>query len=88
MRDDREHLVGIALYTDEALRESRFHLGLAARRRASIAVSAIVGAVLGAFYGREGIPPRWIDGLVGRTSYDDDGRVFELIDKARKMFWE
>ena len=38
----------------------------------------IVGAVLGASYGREGIPPRWIDGLAGRTSHNDDGRVFDL----------
>ncbi len=50
-------------------------------------VAAIVGAVLGGLYGRTGIPGRWIDNLVGRTSFEDDGRVFELIEEAKKTFW-
>lgn len=29
-----------------------------------------------------GLPLRWVDGLLGRTREDDDGRVFELIDRA------
>jgi ribA/ribD-fused uncharacterized protein len=44
--------------------------------------AAIVGAVLGALHGRKGIPERWIDGLLGRTAEEDDGKVFELISRA------
>ena len=29
---------------------------------------------------------RWVDGLVGRTATDDDGRVFELIAQARERW--
>lgn len=47
-------------------------------------IGAIVGAAVGALHGRKAIPQRWIDGLSGRTSVDDDGRVSELIDEARK----
>ena len=50
-------------------------------------IAAIVGAVLGALHGTVGIPKRWIDNLKGRTACDDDGRVFELIDRAEEIFW-
>ncbi|HKG90473.1 MAG TPA: DUF6569 family protein [Gemmatimonadaceae bacterium] len=46
-------------------------------------VAAIVGAAVGALHGRSGLPPRWADGLLGRTGASDDGRVFALIDEAR-----
>jgi ADP-ribosyl-[dinitrogen reductase] hydrolase len=45
-------------------------------------VAAIVGAAVGALHGRSAIPDRWITGLLGRTTSDDDGRVFELIGEA------
>ena len=45
-------------------------------------IAAIVGAVVGALHGRAALPRRWVDGLLGRTREDDDGRVFELIDQA------
>ena len=45
-------------------------------------IAAIVGAVVGALHGRAALPHRWVDGLLGRTGEDDDGRVFELIDEA------
>ena len=45
-------------------------------------IAAIVGAAVGALHGRSGLPDRWIDGLLGRTQADDDGRVFELIEQA------
>ena len=51
-------------------------------------VAAIVGAAVGALHGRKGLPERWIKNLLGRTEADDDGRVFELINEARKVFWE
>ncbi|MEQ1691774.1 MAG: ADP-ribosylglycohydrolase family protein [Gemmatimonas sp.] len=49
-------------------------------------VAAIVGAAMGAAHGTTWIPKRWIDGLLGRTQADDDGRVFELIDAAVARF--
>ena len=45
-------------------------------------VAAIVGAAVGALHGRSALPARWIDGLLGRTSRADDGRVFEPIGAA------
>jgi len=49
-------------------------------------VAAIVGAAMGAASGTAWIPPRWRDGLLGRTSADDDGRVFELVEAAVGRF--
>ena len=49
-------------------------------------VAAIVGAAVGALHGREGLPIRWIDGLLGRTREDDDGRIFALIEAARRRW--
>ena len=49
-------------------------------------IAAIVGAAVGALHGRKAIPQRWIDGLTGRTTDDDDGRVFELLDEARSAW--
>ena len=51
-------------------------------------VGAIVGAALGALYGQEAFAPQWVTDLSGRTSMDDDGRVFEIIKAARKTFWD
>ena len=50
--------------------------------------AAIVGAAVGALHGRKALPGEWIDGLAGRTTLDDDGRVFDLIEEAREQFWE
>lgn len=46
-------------------------------------VAAIVGAALGALHGKRAIPSRWLTGLLGRTTEDDDGFVFDLIEQAR-----
>jgi hypothetical protein len=51
-------------------------------------IAAIVGAVLGALHGKQAIPKRWLDGLVGRTGASDDGRVLELIDAAKAVWWD
>lgn len=51
-------------------------------------VGAIVGAAVGALHGAQAFPERWRRGLLGRTRAEDDGRIFELIDAARKRFWE
>jgi ADP-ribosylglycohydrolase len=50
-------------------------------------IAAIVGALAGALHGRRKIPERWLAGLPGRTSYHDDGRVFELLGQARSIWW-
>ena len=49
-------------------------------------IAAVVGAAVGALHGRSALPQRWIDGLSGRTTTNDDGRVFELIDQARERW--
>ncbi len=49
-------------------------------------IAAIVGAAVGALHGKEKLPKRWVDNLLGRTSFDDDGRVFELLKEA-KIRW-
>ena len=48
-------------------------------------VAAIVGAAVGALHGREALPARWVEGLLGRTQARDDGRVFELIEGTRRL---
>lgn len=50
-------------------------------------IAAIVGAAVGALHGKDAFPSRWIENLSGRTSMDDDGRVFSLIQQARDVFW-
>jgi ADP-ribosyl-[dinitrogen reductase] hydrolase len=47
-------------------------------------IAAIVGAAVGALHGKSAIPERWIEGLVGRTTATDDGRVFGLIAEVSK----
>ena len=49
-------------------------------------IGAIVGAAVGALHGKNAIPERWIKNLLGRTSGNDDGRVFDLIAEARKIW--
>ncbi len=49
-------------------------------------VAAIVGAAVGALHGLEAIPRRWRDSLLGRTTHDDDGRVPELMEQARRAW--
>ena len=49
-------------------------------------VAAIVGAAVGALHGRRNLPPRWIENLAGRTTEDDDGKVFQLLEQARRAW--
>ena len=49
-------------------------------------IAAIVGAAVGALHGKEAIPERWISNLSGRTSLDDDGRVFDLLAEAKNLW--
>lgn len=48
-------------------------------------IAAIVGAAVGALHGKEKLPRRWIDNLVGRTSFDDDGRIFNILEEAKHL---
>jgi len=49
-------------------------------------IAAIVGAAVGALHGKKAIPARWIRMLSGRTTDRDDGRVFEILARAREMW--
>ena len=46
-------------------------------------IAAIVGAAVGAVHERRALPARWVERLSGRSTDRDDGRVFELLEKAR-----
>ena len=48
--------------------------------------AAIVGAAVGALHGVDGLPARWLDGLLGRTREADDGHVQRLVEKAVETF--
>lgn len=50
-------------------------------------VAAIVGAAVGALHGKDKLPARWVSGLLGRTTADDDGHVFVVLNKAEQVFW-
>ncbi len=50
-------------------------------------IGAIVGSVVGALHGKKKIPDRWISDLSGRTRKDDDGRIFELLEEAERVWW-
>ncbi len=48
-------------------------------------IAAIAGSVMGALYGKSGIPKRWVDNLSGRTGVSDDGKIFEIIRSAEEF---
>jgi ADP-ribosyl-[dinitrogen reductase] hydrolase len=50
-------------------------------------IAAIVGAAVGALHGRQALPAHWQRGLLGRTSANDDGRGFRLIEEAARRDW-
>jgi len=51
-------------------------------------IAALVGAALGALHGKEKFPERWLANLTGRTTAEDNGRVFELLAAAREKWWQ
>jgi ADP-ribosyl-[dinitrogen reductase] hydrolase len=51
-------------------------------------IAAIVGAAVGALHGKDALPKRWIEKLSGRTHESDDGKIFELIEQAKQIFWD
>jgi ADP-ribosylglycohydrolase len=50
-------------------------------------VGAIVGAAVGALHGELALPPRWKQGLLGRTQATDNAQVFRLIEAAVRRDW-
>ena len=48
-------------------------------------IAAIVGAAIGALHGKSGLPERWLTGLKGRTGSYDDGRVYQILDRAHDV---
>ena len=48
-------------------------------------IGAIVGAAIGALHGENALPERWRKNLLGRTSIDDDGYIFELLNMLPKF---
>lgn len=51
-------------------------------------IAAIVGSAVGALHGRDAFPEQWIENLSGRTTGQDDGYIFELMDDAKATFWK
>jgi ADP-ribosylglycohydrolase len=49
-------------------------------------IAAIVGAAVGALHGHLAFRSQWVHGVLGRTGEYDDGRVFELIARARERW--
>ncbi len=49
--------------------------------------AAIVGAAVGALHGGKALPERWQMGLLGRTTAQDSGHVFRLIESAIRRDW-
>ena len=50
-------------------------------------IATLVGAAVGALHGKDGLPAAWQHGLLGRTTTDDNGRVFRLIEEAVRRDW-
>jgi ADP-ribosylglycohydrolase len=50
-------------------------------------VATLVGAAVGALHGKDALPVSWQHGLLGRTTADDNGRVFRLIEEAVRRDW-
>lgn len=51
------------------------------------AIAAIVGSAVGALRCWNAIPERWLSNLPGRMTENDDGMVFQLLEKARRLWW-
>jgi len=54
--------------------------------------TSIVAAAMGALHGPAAFPPRWRNGLTGRTLHPpdevDDGKIHKLIAAAKQCFWD
>ncbi|HAA55942.1 MAG TPA: ADP-ribosylglycohydrolase [Myxococcales bacterium] len=50
-------------------------------------VAAIVGAAMGALYGKSSIPSRWLEKHTGRTQQNDDGQIHRLLEQAQQRWY-
>ena len=50
-------------------------------------IATLVGAAVGALHGKDALPAAWQHGLLGRTTANDNGRVFRLIEEAVRRDW-
>ncbi len=50
-------------------------------------IASLVGTAVGALYGIDALPVRWINNLSGQCGRNDVGRVFALINRAEKQWW-
>ena len=48
-------------------------------------VASIIGAAMGALYGKEAFKESWITNLSGRTRENDDGKIFEMITRTKEF---
>ena len=51
-------------------------------------IAAIVGSAVGALHGKEAFPDIWLSNLSGRTTDEDDGKIFRILNTAKKHFWD
>jgi len=49
-------------------------------------IAAIIGSAVGALHGKANLPERWLNGLIGRTTNNDDGKIFNLLAQAKETF--
>lgn len=47
--------------------------------------ASIVGAAVGALYGKEAFKKSWVTGLSGKIRENDDGKVFEMIARTKEF---
>ncbi len=50
-------------------------------------IGAIVGAAIGALHGASQLPAHWLRNLSGRTTSDDEGKIFALANHAWERWW-
>jgi hypothetical protein len=48
-------------------------------------IAALCGAALGARHGFDAFPRPWREGLLGRTGPEDDGHVFTVVDRLKRL---
>jgi len=48
-------------------------------------IASITGAAMGALYGKKAFKREWIEGLSGRIRENDDGKIFEMIEKTKRF---
>lgn len=48
-------------------------------------IASMCAAAMGALHGHRAFRPSWIQGLLGRTTEDDDGEVFRILDQLEAL---